>query len=201
MLAKSVKEAAQPDLASLAQEAGFRLARGRTYHCARHRDCTPSAHRYGDAIHCFSCGERFDAIDLARIIIAGSAAEAIRWLAVRYGIPQQAGSKPRPQFSEAEYTKAELFRTGFCWALEHELAKLKQPLQGTGPVHGEQIFRLTALLAQAKAWSPRLATAFYVELRRRDPRQVKRWTREALEFQLQLATAIAYAGTGMQAAA
>jgi hypothetical protein len=197
MLADKVKQAAGADLRALAEEAGFRPSRGKKFHCALHEDHTPSAHPYPYSVHCFSCGENFDAIDLARMIIGGSSAgEAIHWLAARCGVMQEPGRQPEPRFSELDYPDAELFRIGFCWALENELAELKRPLQETGLIYGRLIFRLTALLAQARAWNPRQATVFYTKLRTRDQRRVRRWMQDALEFQLAIARVIAYAGTG-----
>lgn len=194
MLAERVKQAAGPDVQALAEEAGFRPSRGKKFHCALHEDRTPSAHPYAYSVHCFSCGEDFDAIDLARLIVGGSAGDAIRWLAARYGVVPEAGRQRAPQFSELEYAHAELFRAGLCWALERELAMLKRPLLETGFIEGEQIFKLTALLAQAQKWRPWQATVFLRTLRSRDPHRVQRWIRDALDFQLAFACVIAHAG-------
>lgn len=196
-----MKAAAQSDVPVLVEEAGFRLARGRTYHCAEHTDRNPSVHLYEDGPYCFSCTKRYDAIDLARLIIGGSTGDAIRWLAARYGVVQEGSRQPAPQFSEIEYTNAELFRTGLCWAIQNELEELKRPLLGTGLVDGQQIFKLTALLSEARTWSPRQATVFFTKLRSRDSQRVGRWMQDAFDFQLAVATVIAYAGAGVAQAA
>jgi hypothetical protein len=195
-LAQRVKAAAQFDLRLLAEEAGFRLGRGKTYQCIFHRDRTPSAHLYEDRIHCFSCGKSCDAIDLAQLIVGGSAGDAIRWLAVRYNVVRDGSMQPTPRFSEIEYTNAELCRVGLCWAIQNELEELKRPLLGTGVIDGEQIFKLTALFSEARVWSPRQAALFFTKLRSRDPQRVRRWMQDALQCQVELAAVIAYAGTG-----
>jgi hypothetical protein len=151
------------------------------------------ARLYQDAIHCFSCSEHYDAIDLARLIMGGSTGDAIRWLAVRNGVLQE-GGQIESRFTQIQYTNAQLFRVGFCWAIVNELAELKRPLSESGLLHSDQIFRSSSLFAQATWWSPRQTTIFYTKLRVRDPQRVRRWIREALELQLVLATAIGYAG-------
>jgi hypothetical protein len=194
-LAHAVKAAAQPHLGALAEEAEFRVARSpskRSFHCRFHKDKNPSVYLYENGLHLFCCNQTYDAIDLASIIIGGSAGQAIRWLATRYSITQQRGSRPRSQFSEADYISAELFRIGFCWALENKLAELKRPLRETGLIHGEQILRLTQLVAAARAWGPRKAVIFFTKLRRRDPEGVNRWAQQAHDLQLLLATIIAH---------
>jgi hypothetical protein len=203
LLAAKVKEAAESDLRGLAEEAGFRPASDkskRRYHCKFHPDKNASGYLYANALQLFCCDERFDSIDLARIIIGGSPGDAIQWLAAKYGIVQDCGNRPQARFSEADFANAELFRTGLSWALENELAALKRPLVESGLIDGEQIFNLTTLLTQAKSWSPWRATVFYTKLRRRDPERVKRWIEDAHQSQLQLAGIIAALGDGSIAA-
>jgi hypothetical protein len=193
MLVERVKEAAHPELRMLAEEVGFRHARGKTYHCRFHRDRTPSAHLYEERIHCFSCGKSCDAIDLAQLIVGGSAGDAIRWLAVRYNVAEEGSRQTAPRFSDIDYANAEMFRVGLCWAIQNELEELKRPLLGTGVIDGEQIFKLTALFSQARVWSPRETTVFFTKLRSRDSHRVRRWMQDVLDVQLMIATVIAQA--------
>jgi DNA primase len=62
--------------------------KGRYYHCVFHTDNTPSAILFEDSkrFKCLSCGEHGDIIDLCMHIEKKSFAEALEYLANRYGI-------------------------------------------------------------------------------------------------------------------
>jgi hypothetical protein len=196
-MAKQVKEAARPDLRALAQEAGFRLARGRTYNCPFHRDRTPSAHLYEDRVHCFSCNRTFDEIDLAGMITGGSDGDGIRLLALRYGISCDVPHKPRPpRTSESTYLSADLFRIGFCWQLERYLDLLKQAWAlDDSFIDGGRIFRSTRLLTLAQHWTANESATFYLAFHRTQPGFVAHSIAEAERSQIQLASIIAYAAS------
>jgi hypothetical protein len=200
MLAKRVKEAAQPHLRALAEEAGFRLARdGKdSYHCPclnhKSRDKHSSASLYGDRFYCHASNQSWDAIDLAQRIVGGTTGDGIRWLAARYGITQKCTSARRPQFSEADSRNAELFRVGFCWQLERYLDLLKQAWAlDDSFADGGRISSFTRLLSRAQRWTPNQAVMLYLRFRRARPRFVAACVEEAEQSRLQLATAIAHA--------
>jgi len=202
MLSQRVKAAAQSDLRRLAEEAGFRLARGKTYHCALHRDRSPSAHLYEERMHCFSCGRGFDVIDLAAIIVRGSTAEAIRWLGDRYGVFADSARKALPRQTAAVSINAELFRVGFCWQLERYLDLLKQAWAlDESSVEPDLIFRLTRLFTQCQRWTAYQTVLFYRALRIKRPLFVSECVAEAEELQLIVATLIAYLDTKEEVAA
>lgn len=193
MLIDRLKAAAQADLRALAEEAGFRHARGKRFHCVFHPDRTPSVWLYENGPHCFSCDETWDAIGLAEIIVKGSTRDAIRWLAARYGVSDDRVHRPpalRP--TEAALTEADLFRLGFYWHLERYLELLKQAWAlDECVIEPDLISKVTRLLFRCEKWSAYDSLRFYREYRKLRPKFAAACVAEAKEFQILLARVIA----------
>lgn len=128
-----VKAAAASELSNVAERAGYRWPartnrRSRKLHCPFHLDKTASAHLYSDRVHCFGCGRSLDVIDLEQLAQGGTGADAIRRLALRYGIEVGRGTVPfHPRFDAQTLAEAELFRIGLSWHVERELEAAKLP--------------------------------------------------------------------------
>ncbi len=204
-LAQRVKAAAAPDLRVLAEEAGFVPKGGKGYQCAMHEDRHASAYlceRIG-RIKCLGpCGQSWDVIDLARIIVGGSVGEAIRWLAARYGVSYQSPTRRVARLSPEVYTNVELFRIGFRWQINRYLDLLKQlwDLDETEP-ECARIRDWTSLLERVENWSSYQMAQFYIGYRRHWPTFVNECVVEAEEYQVLFATILAHADTKAAVAA
>jgi hypothetical protein len=111
---------------------------------------------------------------------------------------QQSRNRPQRRPNRNQASRIRLFRTGFLWALERQLADLKAPLLEGGEVDENAIRQLSGLLAEAQAWNlDRILT----ELCNWPSEFVGECINEALEAQLQLAAVIARIGQHEEAAA
>jgi hypothetical protein len=87
-----IKRSAQADLYELAVAAGFHRSKGKAkFHCIGHPDRTASVQAYPEALYCYSCGGRWDVIDLEQLTGGGTNSDAIKRLAHRYGLSQEQG--------------------------------------------------------------------------------------------------------------
>ena len=176
-----VKEAAQADLPQLAEAAGYRPTRvERRYHCASCSDKNPSAWLYEHHIHSFCCQQTHDAIDLEQRAGGGQASDAIRRLAVRYGLPtQERALLPRPRYSSEQIAEAEQFRVAFISHVEAKLAESKRqmwdafdaalPLRDGAPSYSRGVFELTQFVAEVQTWTPYQAVQALRDLRQSEP--------------------------------
>ena len=105
---------------------------------------------------------------------------------------------PRPQYSDARLTRAQLFKMGFAWDIERKLELVKEAffcdLLPDEPER-KRIKRLTELLDKVRAWTPYEAARFMIALEGTQPDWVAECVAEAKETELWLATIIAAIST------
>jgi hypothetical protein len=193
---QTVKAAAEPDIRALAEEAGFVPAGGRRYRCGVHPDKHPSAYSYDNGLYCFGCQRRWDAIDLACIIIRDSTAAAVRYLADRYGISNRKSHTRFVRFTEEVYTDAGLFRVGFRWQVERHLESLKELLWlDENAPECASIRGWTRLLTKVESLSDYRLAHFYVRYRRVAPVFVDECIAEATQCHVLFATVLSSANS------
>jgi|GEM_PF-5548619 len=149
----------------------------------------------GDFFKCFGCDAAGDVFTFVQRIEDLSFSETLKFLARQYGIDVSREELQWPKqkrLTSEDLANAELFRTGFGWALERYLVLSKElwAFDETALERPEQIREITGLLQCIQDWPARTLVAFMRRYRRVAPWFMADCIREAKETQLQLAAAI-----------